>query len=592
MDENTEINHVEIKGIIFIAVAVFMFCTLLGFNVGSIGSFTAKVLNYAFGRAAFVLPLYLLVIGLGCAIKHEMLTFSKKFFSILLILISLIAIMHYFLVPDGQELQPDLLPQGGGLLGGMIVLALKRLTGNAGALIILFAGVLAGAVLTTKFSISSSIKKAGEGVKVVAHTAADKIEVAKTKYKERKIYNQSEDEEEDDTLSPGYTGLTIEDPDDIKQPVFNFPEPIDPPNIETVDVTPVVEKQEEKIATSTGSLPEGKTNSMKAYKYPPLNLLLPVQKVKKAGTNEAIRNQSQIIEQTLIDFNVRATMVNVTKGPSVTRFELAPAPGVKVSKIQNLAEDLALKLAVPGIRIEPIPGKAAIGVEVPSVATEPVNFRAVVDCEVVRKATGKLCVGLGKDISGNVIVADLAKMPHLLVAGSTGSGKSVCINTIIASLLYKAAPDEVKLILVDPKVVELTNYNGIPHLLTPVVTNAKKAASALHWAVLEMEKRYTLFAEAQVREINKYNETAEEKLPFIVIIIDELADLMMVAAVDVEDAILRLAQKARAAGIHLILATQRPSVDVITGTIKANIPSRIAFAVSSQIDSRTILDEP
>ena len=212
------------------------------------------------------------------------------------------------------------------------------------------------------------------------------------------------------------------------------------------------------------------------------------------------------------------------------------------------------------------------------------------DCDAVRNAKGKLCVGLGKDISGNVIVADLSKMPYLLVAGSIGSGKSVCINTIIASLLFRATPEEVKLILVDPKVVELTNYNGIPHLLTPVVTGAKQAASALHWAVVEMERRYTLFARAQVRKIDDYNVNAEEKLPFIVIIIDELSDLMMVAAVDVEDAILRLAQKARAAGIHLILATQRPSVDVLTGTIKANIPSRIAFAVSSQIDSRTILD--
>ena len=244
------------------------------------------------------------------------------------------------------------------------------------------------------------------------------------------------------------------------------------------------------------------------------------------------------------------------------------------------------------IRIEPIPGKAAIGIEVPSQTVEPVTFRSIVDCPEVKNAKGKLCIGLGKDISGHVVVADLSRMPHLLIAGSTGSGKSVCINTIIAGLLYRCKPEEVKLILVDPKVVELTNYNGIPHLLTPVVTGPKQAASALHWAVVEMERRYSLFAKTQVRKIDDYNAIAEpgEKLPFIVIIIDELSDLMMVAAVDVEDAILRLAQKARAAGIHLILATQRPSVDVLTGTIKANIPSRIAFAVSSQIDSRTILD--
>lgn len=310
---------------------------------------------------------------------------------------------------------------------------------------------------------------------------------------------------------------------------------------------------------------------------------------KDHNLEEGIRHQCGILEQTLSDFKVRASVVAVTRGPSVTRFELEPAPGVKVSSVVNLADDIALKLAAPGVRIEaPIPGKAAIGIEVPNLKNDTVFFKEVVDCEAVKNSSGKLAIGLGKDISGNIITADLSKMPHLLVAGSTGSGKSVCINTIIAGLLYKYSPDYVKLILVDPKVVELSNYNGIPHLLTSVVTDSKKAASALHWAVAEMERRYKAFAESHVRDISSFNEHAEEKMPFIVIIIDELADLMMVAKVDVEDAILRLAQKARAAGIHLILATQRPSVDVITGIVKANIPSRIAFAVSSQTDSRTI----
>ena len=327
------------------------------------------------------------------------------------------------------------------------------------------------------------------------------------------------------------------------------------------------------------------------YILPPLEIL-DTPKISDPVSYEAdIMKQCGILEQTLADFRVRARVIAVTRGPSVTRFELEPAPGVKVSSVVNLADDIALKLAAPGVRIEaPIPGKAAIGIEVPNIKNDQVYFKEVVDNDVVRSRESKLCIGLGKDISGNIIPADLAKMPHLLVAGSTGSGKAVCINTIIAGILYKANPDEVKLILVDPKVVELSNYNGIPHLLTPVVTDAKKAASALHWAVVEMERRYQLFADNHVREINSFNKQAAEKLPFIVIIIDELADLMMVAKVDVEDAILRLAQKARAAGIHLILATQRPSVDVITGIVKANIPSRIAFAVSSQTDSRTILD--
>ena len=327
------------------------------------------------------------------------------------------------------------------------------------------------------------------------------------------------------------------------------------------------------------------------YKFPKPDLLNKPRHISYAAYEKDIHEQCGILEQTLADFKVRAQVIGVTRGPCVTRFEVQPAPGVKVSSITGLADDIALKLAAGGVRIEaPIPGKAAIGIEVPNIQNDPVYLREVVEDPAVKGQESKLSVGLGKDISGNIITADLAKMPHLLVAGSTGSGKSVCINTIIMSLLYRATPDDVKMILVDPKVVELSNYNGIPHLLTPVVTDMKKAASALHWAVVEMERRYTLFAENHAREINAYNQNAEEKLPYIVIIIDELSDLMMVARVDVEDAILRLAQKARAAGIHLILATQRPSVDVITGIVKANIPSRIAFAVSSQTDSRTILD--
>lgn len=331
------------------------------------------------------------------------------------------------------------------------------------------------------------------------------------------------------------------------------------------------------------------------YKFPPVELLNPPIRRDPATYQSDIMDQCSVLEQTLADFKVRARVVAVTRGPSVTRFELEPAPGVKVSSVVNLADDIALRLAAPGVRIEaPIPGKSAIGIEAPNTKTDAVCFREIIESQQVREGSDKLNIGLGMDISGNIITCNLAKMPHLLVAGSTGSGKSVCINTIIAGLLYKASPEDCKLILVDPKVVELSNYNGIPHLLTPVVTDAKKAASALHWAVAEMERRYQLFADNHVREINSYNVLAKEMhydhLPFIVIIIDELSDLMMVAKVDVEEAILRLAQKARACGIHLVIATQRPSVDVITGIVKANIPSRIAFAVSSLIDSRTILD--
>ncbi len=314
-------------------------------------------------------------------------------------------------------------------------------------------------------------------------------------------------------------------------------------------------------------------------------------KNQNADLEMEIADNARTLQQTLADFKVKANILNACHGPSVTRYELEPAPGVKVSKITNLADDIALRLAAASVRIEQIPGKSAIGIEVPNKELEGVQLREVLENAKFDKAKSKLTVGLGMDIGGQGIFADLGKMPHLLVAGATGSGKSVCINTLITSILFKAKPDEVKFILVDPKMVELSNYNGIPHLMVPVVTDAKKAASVLNWSVQEMEKRYSKFAEKGVRNMQGYNDSfPDDKMPAIVIIIDELADLMMVAPHDVEDAICRLAQKARAAGIHMVLATQRPSVDVITGIIKANVPSRISFAVSSQIDSRTILD--
>ena len=327
------------------------------------------------------------------------------------------------------------------------------------------------------------------------------------------------------------------------------------------------------------------------YKMPSIELLNKVD--KKTGDNgkKIVLKNASLLEKTLSDFGVEAKVNQVTVGPTITRYEIQPSPGVKVSKIVNLTDDIALSLAAKSIRIEaPIPGKSAIGIEVPNEESQMVGLRDVLDSDEFKKFDSPLAMALGKDISGKPIIADMSKMPHLLIAGSTGSGKSVCVNTLINSILYKAKPDEVKFLLIDPKVVELANYNGIPHLLIPVVTDPKKAANALNWAVVEMNRRYKLFADNQVKDITSYNEKCEEKLPKIVIIIDELADLMMVSSNGVEDYICRLAQMARAAGMHLIVATQRPSVDVITGVIKANIPSRIAFAVSSQTDSRTILD--
>lgn len=339
------------------------------------------------------------------------------------------------------------------------------------------------------------------------------------------------------------------------------------------------------------------TASDNGYVFPPISLL----KASESNPSTAAGTEvtAEHLVETLRSFGVETRIVNISRGPTVTRYELQPCAGVKISKITNLADDIALNLATAGVRIEaPIPNKAAVGIEVPNKSSDVVDVRGIIESPVFTSSKSKLTVALGRDIGGNEIVADIAKMPHGLIAGATGSGKSVCINTIIISILYKATPEEVKLLMIDPKVVELGIYNGIPHLLVPVVTDPRKASGALGWAVSEMEKRYRMFADRGVRDIAGYNrfveslgeETEVEKIPHIVIIIDELADLMMTAPNEVEDSINRIAAKARAAGMHLIIATQRPSVDVVTGVIKANIPTRIAFAVSSQIDSRTILD--
>lgn len=347
---------------------------------------------------------------------------------------------------------------------------------------------------------------------------------------------------------------------------------------------------------------ENKANT--GYRYPPADLLNESEKKSENDITSELKTNGHMLVETLKSFNVQTKIVDISRGPAVTRYELQPAAGVKISKITSLSDDIALNLAAAGVRIEaPIPGKAAVGVEIPNRVVNVVSMRELIDSRVFSLAKSKLTVVLGRDISGNVMVADLGKMPHILIAGSTGSGKSVCINSFIISLLYKAAPDEVKLLMVDPKVVELGIYNGIPHLLVPVVTDPRKAAGALNWAVNEMLNRYRIFAENNVRDISSYNSYVDsnkgavdgegnplERMARIVIIIDELSDLMMAAPNDVEDYICRLAQMARAAGMHLVIATQRPSVDVITGIIKANIPSRIALAVSSQVDSRTILD--
>ncbi len=564
----------ELFGIALVTAAVLTLASLAGLSIGPAGVFVAKILRYSLGAGAPVLPLLVLAIGSRYVWTRKPVRFTLRFWGVVLVYVAALAIYHHFVIPAGREVLPESLTPGGGLVGGMVLFSLRKLFGVWGSLIVLVGVALSSLLLATAWSLGATLlaarDKAGEGLTSAREAVAATLENARAESAERdrSFYNQERDKPP-----------VFEPPAAKAEPQFlPDPEPVLPPPLRLV----------EKNVPQPLPAPE----SLAHYSLPPLSLLRKPSKSRSLKTTKELADNARLLESTLEDFGVGARVLNAYQGPAVTRYELEPAAGVKVSRIVSLSDDIALKLAAHGVRMEaPIPGKAAIGIEVPNKEITPVSLREVVEGEEFQRGLSRLTVALGKDIAGQPIVADLAKMPHLLVAGATGSGKSVCINTLIVSILLKARPDEVKFLLVDPKVVELSNYNGIPHLLTPVVTDCKKAASALRWAVGEMERRYQLFAAAGVRDFARYNELLpDERLPLILIIIDELADLMMVAPVDVEDAICRLAQMARAAGLHLVLATQRPSVDVITGTIKANIPSRISFAVSSQVDSRTILD--
>lgn len=610
----------ELVGICLVAAGIVAFISLLGFPTGSVGVYTTKFLRYSFGWGAFVVPLLMMIIG-GFYIKtaHNV-RYSVRFWGLAILYVAVLALLHHCLILENREILPESLTEGGGLLGGMLLFMLRKLFGFYGAFVILLAVALGGLLVATTWSLYQAIvvarAKAQEGLSTAYETAQETWEKA------GKFYNQEKDKR---FAAAAPEGAAVREPEEIAPSVRQAAEPLSEPASEAAApaLAPVVQlynptppaaspappppapraavKQAAAETAAGAETMQPDMGGVEGYVLPPLTLLKsspPVQDDKRA---KEVAHNAKILEETLQSFNIKARISHISQGPAVTRYELEPAPGVKVSKIVNLADDIALSLAASGVRIEaPIPGKAAIGIEVPNKAVASVPLRDVLESDVFQKAKSPMVVALGKDIAGQTIIADLAKMPHLLVAGSTGSGKSVCVNTLLTGLLFRSKPDEVKFILIDPKVVELTSYNGLPHLLTPVVTDAKKAAAALRWAVQEMERRYELFAAAGVRDIGRYNEQIEsfpegegssgEKIPYILVVIDELADLMMVSPVDVEDAIIRLAQKARAAGIHMVLATQRPSVDVITGLIKANVPSRIAFAVSSQIDSRTILD--
>ena len=578
----------EISGIAIIAVALFLAAGLLDLSVGRIGYFAVRVLRYGFGLGAAGIPVLLFIIGLRYVTAHSHIIYSRRFLGYLLVYAGALSLCHHYLVGNSQEILPENLPGGGGLLGGSVIIVLRRLFAMDGTTIFLWTWIVCALLLATGFSLSEWYRKSKEWVLLHRNQHNDSTKNVPAVIKGRDLANN-------DIQSPSLktTFYNQEKDEPVNVPVL-YPESTIRPDVpdnrsrKSKTAIPIVE-----TGNAVEKMPVEPAIVMPShYKVPPLSILKKSTNPKNPRLEKQIADHARTLEHTLESFGIQARVVHATQGPAVTRYELEPAPGVKISRIVNLSDDIALKLAAPSIRIEaPIPGKSVIGIEVPNSEVFGVSLREVMENGDYQSSASLLTVALGKDIAGQSIMADLAKMPHLLVAGATGSGKSICINILISSILFRAHPDAVKFLLIDPKVVELSNYNGIPHLVAPVVTEPKKAASALKWTVQEMERRYALFAAAGVRDVTRYNEVnPAELLPLIVVIIDELADLMMVAPVDVEDSICRLAQMARASGIHLVIATQRPSVDVITGTIKANIPSRISFAVTSQIDSRTILD--
>lgn len=499
------------------------------------------------------------------------------------------SLLLFLTILTGLQLRVGLLPiqawtngTAGGLVGNALVWTLASVFGPVGAWVVLSCLAIVSSIGITRTSLASTLQRFWGGITNLATQEGVGKEQA-SRPKGRRANNQVDELE-------STPELTIQD----------FREELSPPTEPlTADPWPepassLEEWQVEQLPIPD-TAPEATVAAVEEFQLPSLRLLNRPVRTRNLKQNRDIYENSQILEKTLENFGIKAKVVHATKGPAVTRYEIQPAPGTKISRVTSLADDIALNLACSEVRIEaPIPGKAAIGVEVPNETVSTVVLRDVLDSPPFKDATSVLTVALGKDITGETIITDLSDMPHLLIAGATGSGKSVCINSMISSILFKAKPHEVRFLMIDPKVVELACYNGIPHLLAPVINQPKKAAAALKWATGEMEKRYGIFAKSGVRDITRYNEWAtsagKEKLPLIVIIIDELADLMMVARADVEDAICRLAQMARAAGMHLVIGTQRPSTDVITGLIKANIPSRISFAVSSAVDSRVILD--
>ena len=547
-------------------IGVFLSASLLYYSgkphdneiIGLLGTNLVLGMEKLFGPVSIILPIFLILWAIHMTRARSY--WSSRMTGITLISCSVLVYCAMYQIPRGilvwEAARSGL---GGGIIGGLITVVLMKLTGTLGTNLIMGISFLAGWFLILNRSLSDLQE-------ILRKWTQDTLS-----FLDRLMFYEEESKPPEPIIVGGGA---------VKPEVTTPP----PPIIDEIQPVPSIE--EPPYISPPIRI---KANSAD-YNRPPLDLLNAVES-DRAFNKSDIKESIKTLEDTFANFGMKIKVNQVSCGPAVTRYELQPAPGIKVSKILSLTDDLQLSLAARGIRIEaPIPGKSAVGIEVPNEKIAQVGLRNILSSSIFQDSHKTLTFALGEDISGNPVVASLEDMPHLLIAGSTGSGKSVCLNSLILSLLYKSSPEEVRLVLIDPKMVELTVFNGVPHLMAPVVTDPKKAAMGLRWMLSEMEKRYKRFSEVGVRDIYRFNEISPERLPFIVIVIDELADLMMVSPVEVEDAICRLAQMARAAGIHLVVATQRPSVDVVTGIIKANIPSRIAFAVSSQTDSRTILD--
>lgn len=630
----------SILGLVFILLAVFAFV-----RFGILGKQIANLIRLFFGDSYLLAASLLALFGLVNLIYNQPVHLSvKRTIGLSLALIGILLIQsslyyehelvnsnflnsfwHAMTAEFGRAAVTESV--GGGLIGSLGYQIFYPLLGQIGIKIFAFLLIPIGILMffdvkfrtiIEKFQSSSQLfiqknKTAGVKLKDKYSDVLEKRKQKRANDDDKNIFPDvadfdSDDTEEDTSVKPSSEDVTVEpDPEPAPEPQIQIAPQHEEPDSKDLPKSHSFAQEDQKLVQELANVDHGelKTDTIvnKSYKKPPLSLLDPIKSTDQSTDRDLIKKNTQVLQSTFKSFGVKVIIKKAILGPTITRYEVQPAVGVKVSRIVNLADDLALALAAKDIRIEaPIPGKPFIGIEVPNRATSVVSFKDVMEHQDAKAKKDPMNVPLGKDVTGSTISANLAKMPHLLIAGSTGSGKSVAINTILASILMKARPEDVKLVLIDPKMVELSVYNGVPHLLIPVVTDAKLASNALRKVVKEMERRYKLFAAGGVRNMGEYNQKVAENnqdkskpamkpLPYILVVVDELSDLMMVGGHDVEGAIVRLGQMARAAGIHMILATQRPSVDVITGLIKANVPSRISFAVSSGVDSRTILDQ-